>query len=58
MKNAWRPFEHGPRNCIAEGMVMADIKLVLAHLARESEFKDAYTGWDALNPRQNQKAYR
>lgn len=27
VKGAWRPFEHGPRNCIAEGMVMTELKL-------------------------------
>ena len=58
VKNAWRPFEHGPRNCIAEGMVMTEIKLVLAHLAREFEFKDAYDEWDGLNPRKGPKTYR
>lgn len=58
MRNAWRPFEHGPRNCIAEGMVMTEIKLVLAHLAREFEFKDAYEEWDAVNPRKGPKTYR
>ena len=58
IKNAWRPFEHGPRNCIAEGMVMTEIKLVLAHLAREFDFKDAYEEWDSLNPRKGPKTYR
>jgi cytochrome P450 len=58
MKNAWRPFEHGPRNCIDEGMVMAEIKLVLAHLTREFEFKNGYDEWDGLNPRKGPKTYR
>jgi cytochrome P450 len=58
MKNVWRPFEHGPWNCIGEGMVKTEIKLVLAHLAREFEFKDAYEEWNALNPRKGPKTYR
>jgi cytochrome P450 len=51
-------FEHGPRNCIAEGIVMTEIKLVLAHLVREFEFKDAHEEWDVLNRRKGPKAYR
>jgi hypothetical protein len=39
-------------------MVMTEIKLVLAHLAREFEFKDAYEKWDSLNPRKGPKTCR
>jgi hypothetical protein len=39
-------------------MVMTEIKLVLAHLAREFEFKDAYDEWDGLSSRKGPKTYR
>ncbi|KUJ23773.1 sterigmatocystin biosynthesis P450 monooxygenase StcS [Mollisia scopiformis] len=51
VKGAWRPFEHGPRNCIAQGLVMIELKVILVHLVREFEFKDAYEEWDTINGR-------
>lgn len=50
-KFAYRAFEYGPRNCIAEGVVMTVLKTILACLVREFEFKDAYEEWDRLHPR-------
>ena len=58
IKGAWRPFEHGPRNCIAQGLVMTELKVVLAHLVREFDFKDAYDEWDFANPRKGLKICR
>jgi cytochrome P450 len=58
MKGAWRPFENGPRNCIAQSLVMIEIKVVLAHLAREFDFENAYEEWDLLNPRKGIKNIR
>ncbi|KAI4112426.1 MAG: hypothetical protein LQ338_008315, partial [Usnochroma carphineum] len=49
-KYAWRPFEYGPRNCIAEGIVMTELKIILACVVREFEFEDAYDEWDRLHP--------
>lgn len=34
---------------------MTELKLVLAHLAGEFEFRDAYDGWDALNLRTDRR---
>ncbi|KAH9224746.1 sterigmatocystin biosynthesis P450 monooxygenase StcS [Leptodontidium sp. 2 PMI_412] len=46
IQGAWRPFEFGPRNCIAQGQVMLELKVVLAFVAREFEFENAYGEWD------------
>ena len=48
VKGAWRAFEHGPRNCLAQGIVMAQLKTVLACLVREFDFEPAYEEWDRL----------
>ena len=48
-KNAWRPFERGPRNCIGQELALTEIKLMLALTIREFDFKDDYKGYDTLN---------
>lgn len=57
MKGAWRPFEIGPRNCIAQGLAMMTMRVVLACVVREFDFKPAYDEWDSLHPRQGKKTY-
>ena len=49
-KWAWRPFEFGPRNCIGQGLVMNELKVILALTAREFDVKDAYEEFDRLHP--------
>jgi cytochrome P450 len=51
VKGAWRAFEYGPRNCIAQLSVMLQIKVVLAATVREFDVKPAYEEWDTLNPK-------
>ena len=58
MKGAWRSFELGPRNCIAQGLVMTELRVVLASIFREFDFKPAYDEWDALHPRSGVQKYR
>ncbi len=58
MKGAWRSFEHGPRNCIAQGLVMTEMSVVLAMVAREFDIQPAYDEWDRLHPRKGLKTYR
>lgn len=58
MKGAWRSFEHGPRNCIAQELVMTELSVVLAMITREFDFRPAYDEWDRLNPRKGLKTYR
>jgi cytochrome P450 len=49
-KGAWRPFEHGIRNCIGQTLAMVNIKTVLALTVREFDVRDAYAEWDAAHP--------
>ena len=58
VKDAWRAFEYGPRNCIAQGYVMTVLKIVLACLVREFDFKNAYEEWDDLHPSKGVKTHR
>lgn len=48
LDNAWRPFEKGPRNCMAEGLVMTELKIVLAIVLSRFDFADAYEKFDRL----------
>jgi cytochrome P450 len=45
-KNAWRPFEKGPRNCMAEGLVMIELKIVIAIVLSRFDFAHAYDEYD------------
>jgi cytochrome P450 len=62
-KNAWRPFERGPRNCIGQDVAMTEIKLMLALTVREFDIRDAYEEYDSMkkNPKgwnvNGQRAY-
>lgn len=57
VKGAWRAFEYGPRNCIAQELVMTELSVVLAMIAREFDFQPAYDEWDHLHPRRGPKTY-
>lgn len=41
-RNAWRPFEMGPRNCIGQELAQLEIRLVLALTVREFDFRPVY----------------
>lgn len=62
-KNAWRPFERGPRNCIGQEVALTEIKVMLALTLREFDFMDAYDEFDRMkgNPKgwnvNGQRAY-
>jgi sterigmatocystin biosynthesis cytochrome P450 monooxygenase len=46
VKNGWRPFERGPRNCLGQELAMTEIKLVVAIMVREFKIHDAYAESD------------
>ena len=58
MKGAWRAFEHGPRNCMAQGLVMMELRVVLVIITREFDFQPSYAEWDQLHPGKGLKTYR
>ncbi|KAJ4360314.1 uncharacterized protein N0V89_000875 [Didymosphaeria variabile] len=41
-KGAWRPFEHGSRNCIGQALALIELKLVLVMTLREFDFEPTY----------------
>ena len=57
-KGAWRSFEHGPRNCIAQDLVMVELTVVLAMVIRKFEFKECYEEWDQVNLGKGSRRYR
>lgn len=44
---AFRPFEMGPRNCVAQTLVYAELTVVLVATARLFDVVPAYEEWDA-----------
>ncbi|PQE07828.1 cytochrome P450 protein [Rutstroemia sp. NJR-2017a WRK4] len=56
-KNAWRRFENRPRNCIAQGLVMLELRVVLLHIVREFQFADSYEEFDRSNQREGLNHY-
>ena len=49
IKGAYRAFEIGPRNCVAQGYVMTELRVILACVVRQFDFHPAYEEWDALH---------
>ncbi|ORX89938.1 cytochrome P450 [Clohesyomyces aquaticus] len=45
-KNAYRPFELGPRNCIGQTLTLTEMKLVLILTARTFDIQPAYQEFD------------
>jgi len=42
-KNAFRPFEFGPRNCIGQELAMLEMRMILAMTARDFDIDTEYT---------------
>jgi cytochrome P450 len=47
-KNAWRPFELGPRNCIGQPLAIVEMKMVLALVLQSFDMECAWNEWDKL----------
>jgi cytochrome P450 len=45
-KNAYRPFEKGPRDCLGQELAMLESRIVLALTVRKFDFKEAYEELD------------
>ncbi|KAL4801043.1 N-alkane-inducible cytochrome P450, partial [Aspergillus venezuelensis] len=48
---AWRPFEHGQRDCLGQTLALLDIQVTLLMTVREFDFKDQYAEWDRQHPK-------
>ena len=46
IKGAYRPFEIGPRNCLAQGLVMTELRVIAAIVLRNFDFHPAYEEMD------------
>ena len=55
VKGAWRPFEHGPRQCIGQALAMTEMKILLAMVIREFDIEPAYEEYDRLYPSKGAK---
>ena len=42
VKGAWRPFEHGPRNCIGQELAMIEMKVIMVMTLRKFDVRPAY----------------
>lgn len=42
-KNAWRPFELGPRNCIGQELAQVEMRAILAMTVRDLDIEPAYS---------------
>lgn len=45
-KNAYRPFEKGPRDCLGQELAMLETRIILALTLRKFDFKEAYDELD------------
>ncbi|KAL8732667.1 MAG: hypothetical protein Q9166_002643 [cf. Caloplaca sp. 2 TL-2023] len=57
-KDAWRPFEFGPRNCLGQELAMLEVKVVLILVCRDYDVQSAYDEWDLLHPKEGPKTVK
>lgn len=46
VKNAWRPFEYGPLNCIGQEFALLVIKIALVMVVMEFDIESTWEEWD------------
>lgn len=47
-KDAYRPFEKGPRDCIGQQLAVLEMKIILALTLRDFDFREDYEAWDRM----------
>jgi cytochrome P450 len=52
-KDAWRPFEKGPRACAGQELAMLELKIIIALTIRDLDILDAYEDYDMKMGRKN-----
>ena len=58
MKEAYRAFEIGPRNYVAQGFVITELRVTMACIIRQFDFTPSYEEWDRLHPGPGLRTYR
>ena len=51
VKGAWRPFEHGPRNCIGSELAFIELKIFMVLTLRDFDIRPAYEEQDESDGR-------
>ena len=46
LKDAWRPFEFGPRNCLGQELATLELRVVMVMVVRNFDIVEAYEEWD------------
>lgn len=55
VKGAWRPFEHGPRNCIGQELAMMEMKIIMVLALRRFSIQPVYAEIDCCNTKSGVK---
>lgn len=55
VEGAWRPFSHGPRNCIGQELAMMEMKVIMVMAARRFDIQLAYEDLDRAEGTKNSK---
>ncbi|KAF6805292.1 VerA protein [Colletotrichum sojae] len=55
IKDTWRAFGRGPRDCIGQEIALVEIKLVAALIIRKFDVEEAWDAWDAAKGLQGKK---
>ena len=56
VKGAWRPFSHGPRNCIGQELAILEMKIIMVMTAQRYDIRLAYDELDRAKRAQDVKS--
>lgn len=56
IKGAWRPFSHGPRNCIGQELAMLEMKAIMVMTTQRYDIRLAYEESDRANGKKGIKS--
>ncbi|KAK2028326.1 vera protein [Colletotrichum zoysiae] len=55
IKDTWRAFARGPRDCIGQEIALVEIKLVAALIIRKFDIEEAWDDWDTAQGNKSRK---